>query len=194
MAKATAPVKNENEQKPDVKNETTAPVKNENNGVDNADENKLLEEESILGPEAGKLPAEKQPEAKNLPPNEKHNLIEYLSQFDYKNLKGDQFKKYVALVGDRSCKQIVDGKEMAIVGELKENDEYDFVLYKTKPIIQDRYVGVEGSPKDFVGLTIVDDTPQHTTRIPVKVALMHNAQIMNAHSRAGHGKYYLLKK
>lgn len=72
---------------------------------------------------------------------------------------------------------------------------FDFELYRCKPIIQERYPGLPNSPKDFVGL-IVDEKrmgPVITTRISFEHARNNNAQILNAHSLAGHGKYYLLK-
>jgi hypothetical protein len=59
--------------------------------------------------------------------------------------------------------------------------------------MQERFPGMENSPWDYVGLT-AEGKPLHTTRIPVKTALEFNRQILNAHSRAGHGKYYFLKK
>jgi len=116
-----------------------------------------------------------------------------LEEFNYENLTGDSFQKYVRLVGDHSVTEIVGGKEVPIRGELQENTRYDFVLMKARPIIQDRFPGMEKTPKDYVGL-IAEGKPIHTTRIPVKVALEYNRQILNAHSRAGHGKYYFLKK
>jgi len=116
-----------------------------------------------------------------------------LSVYNYDNLVGDAFQKYVRLVGDYSVTEIVGGKEVPIRGELQENTRYDFVLMKARPIIQDRFPGMENTPKDYVGL-IAEGKPIHTTRISVKTALEYNRQILNGHSRAGHGKYYFLKK
>lgn len=119
-----------------------------------------------------------------------------LSDFDYHNLTGDKFKKYVELAGDRSYR-VVDketGEETPIVGDLKENDIYTFVLHKVDVVMKPRFPGVKDTPMDFNGIKIKTDKPEHTTRIPVKTAHELNAQILNAHSRAGHGKYYLLKK
>jgi hypothetical protein len=59
--------------------------------------------------------------------------------------------------------------------------------------MQERFPGMKDSPWDYVGL-IAEGKTLHTTRIPLKTALEHNRQILNAHSRAGHGKYYFLKK
>lgn len=117
-----------------------------------------------------------------------------LSGIDYRNLRGEVFKKYVELVGDRSYKFLDDGEEKEVRGKLLENDHYVFELYKVKPIRRPRYVGVEGTPVDYVGLEITSDKPIHTTSISVKMALELNSQILNAHSIAGHGRYYLLKK
>lgn len=119
-----------------------------------------------------------------------------LAGIDYGNLKGEAFKKYVSLVGDRSF-TVVDeetGEEKQIVGQLRQDQELVFELYKAKPLRRTRYAGVKESPMDFVGIELVNNKPEHTTKIPVKVALEHNAQILNQHSIAGHGKYYLLKK
>ncbi len=117
-----------------------------------------------------------------------------LSEFNYKLLKGESFKKYVELVGDRSYTEIVEGEVIPVRGTLLENDQYDFEQYKVKPIRKMRYAGVEKSPMDYIGLELVNDTPIHVSRMTVKTALELNSQILNQHSIAGHGKYYLLKK
>lgn len=124
------------------------------------------------------------------------NPLAVLDSIDYKNLKGDNFKKYVELVGDRSYSTIDEetGKEIPVVGKLRQDQSFDFQQFRAKPVFKDRFPGMENTPKDFVGIEIVRDAPEHTTRIPVHVALEFNAQILNQHSRAGHGRYYLLKK
>jgi hypothetical protein len=123
------------------------------------------------------------------------DLASILAGIDYKNLKGETFKKYVQLVGDRSFVEINDeGKAVPVVGKLQQNDSFDFEQYRAKPIFKDRFPGMEGTPRDYVGIEIIRDKPEHTSRIPVSVALEFNAQILNQHSRAGHGRYYLLKK
>jgi hypothetical protein len=71
---------------------------------------------------------------------------------------------------------------------------YDFELYAVRPVRVERYPGLKDSPVDFVGLTLRNTTPEHKTRIPVKIAKEYNGQILNQHSIAGHGKYYLLAK
>jgi hypothetical protein len=116
-----------------------------------------------------------------------------LDGFTYEELTGQSFKDYVGLVGDHSAAEIVNGKVVPIRGSLEENKSYDFVLLKAKPVMQERFPGMENSPWDYVGLN-AEGKPLHTTRIPVKTALEFNRQILNAHSRAGHGKYYFLKK
>jgi len=137
--------------------------------------------------------ASKQPSAKIQKATDSPNDELDLSGYNYDNLVGDTFQKYVRLAGDHSVTEIVEGKEVHIRGELMENKRYDFVLVKARPIIQDRFPGMKDTPRDYVGL-IAEGKPIHTTRIPVKTALEYNRQIMNAHSRAGHGKYYFLKK
>lgn len=119
-----------------------------------------------------------------------------LKQFDYKKLTGKMFEKYVALVGDREFKVIDEetGLEKGVTGQLLQNDQYDFILVKAQPILKPRFAGVEGTPYDYVGIKVLADEPIHTSRMSVKTALEMNAQISNAHSRAGHGKYYLLKQ
>jgi hypothetical protein len=135
-----------------------------------------------------------QPEEIKAAPASKGKLD--LSKFDYKNLTGESFKEYVKLVGDRSYLEVdrEEGTEKPVIGMLKENDMYDFQLHKVDVIMKDRFPGIAGTPKDFNGIRVKSDQPEMVTRIPVKTALELNAQIMNAHSRAGHGKYYLLKK
>lgn len=119
-----------------------------------------------------------------------------LEKFDYKNLKGKSFKEYVELVGDRSYVTVDEetGKEIPVVGQLKQDAEYDFEQYRAKPVFKMRFAGVPNTPMDFNGIELVKDAPEHTTRISVGTALELNSQILNGHSRAGHGRYYLLAK
>jgi hypothetical protein len=116
-----------------------------------------------------------------------------LAQFNYDELTGDSFKEYVRLAGDHSAMEIVSGEEVPMRGSLQENQSFDFVLLKAKPVMQARFPGMKDTPFDYVGIR-AEGKPLHTTRIPVKTALEFNRQILNAHSRAGHGKYYFLKK
>lgn len=116
-----------------------------------------------------------------------------LEKFNYEELTGESFKDYVRLAGDHSAMEIIEGEDKPMRGSLQENKSYDFVLLKAKPVMVARFPGMKDTPYDYVGLR-AEGKPLHTTRIPVKTALEFNRQILNAHSRAGHGKYYFLKK
>jgi hypothetical protein len=117
-----------------------------------------------------------------------------LAGFNYEDLTGQSFKDYVGLVGDHSAMEVLNGEEVPIRGSLQENKSYDFVLMKAVPVMQARFPGMKDTPFDYVGIRVKENKAVHSTRIPVKTALEFNRQIMNAHSRAGHGKYYFLKK
>lgn len=122
-----------------------------------------------------------------------------LSGFKYKDehgeFTGDQFEKYVELVGDRSFVKLDRNRRpVPVNGQLKQGDMYDFQLFKVRPIRVERFPGMPDSPMDYIGIQIVNDQPLHTSRMPVSTVLEFNSQILNAHSVAGHGKYYLLKK
>jgi hypothetical protein len=124
-------------------------------------------------------------------PNSQLNL----SQFNYEGLTGESFKEYVSLVGDRSFIELNDeGRATPVTGKLMLQDKYDFVLLPAVPVMKVRYPGVKDSPIDYVGIKAKTLQPIHKTRIPVSAALEYNAQIINQHSRAGHGKYYFLAK
>lgn len=116
-----------------------------------------------------------------------------LNRFNYEELTGESFKDYVRMAGDHSAMEIVNGEEVPMRGSLLESQSYDFVLLKAKPVMVARFPGMKDTPYDYVGLR-AEGKALHTTRIPVKTALEFNRQILNAHSRAGHGKYYFLKK
>lgn len=120
-----------------------------------------------------------------------------LSGFDYKNLVGEDFKRYAGIVGDRCFTEFdadTGEEKRGITGTLKLEELHVFCLYRVDVVRKQRFPGMRNSPVDFKGVKVKNDTPVHTTKIPVKNALEHNAQIENAHSIAGHGKYYLLKK
>jgi hypothetical protein len=119
-----------------------------------------------------------------------------LSAFNYKELTGKKFKEYVELVGDRNYTEFdsESGEEKSVNGTLLLDDVYDFVQHRVDVVMKARFPGVKDTPYDFNGLRVKNDTPEHTTRISVRHALEFNLQILNAHSRAGHGKYYFLKK
>jgi hypothetical protein len=91
-------------------------------------------------------------------------------KFDYKNLTGENFKKYEAYVHG-----------------LPWHDMHDFLVYKVNPVITERYSGLKDTPKDMTGIDIINDRPIHQTRVDVKTALEMNAQVRNS------GRYYLLK-
>ena len=127
--------------------------------------------------------------------NESPNAKLDLSGFDYKSLKGESFKHYVQLVGDKNYQtKNENGRYTAVEGSLLLEENYDFQRFKAKPIRQERFEGMEGSPVDYVGIQILNDTPEHTTRITVGTALELNSQILNSHALANNGRYYLLKK
>lgn len=119
-----------------------------------------------------------------------------LEEFNYKDLTGSSFKKYVELTGDRSFVEVdkETGEEKGVVGSLELNKQYDFQLHKVEVVRKKRYVGVDGSPMDFNGLKVKNDKPETFSRMPLYVALDLNSQILNAHSIAGHGKYWFLRK
>jgi hypothetical protein len=154
----------------------------------------VLEQENISETDAEKILKKLYPDGANQPKQDDDAID--LSGFDYKNLVGANFKKYVELVGDRSYREFdaETGEEKPVVGRLKENDHYEFQLFKVDVVMKVRFPGIKDSPLDFIGLRTKTDRPEHTTKIPIRTAHELNAQILNAHSRAGHGKYYLLKK
>lgn len=130
------------------------------------------EVEEILG--AVEVPGPS-PSQKTIDPSKPNESLD-LSAFDYKRLGGEEFKKY-----------------QDFVDTLMLDNHYDFVLHKASPIVSERYPGIPNSPKDFTGITIKNDTPEHTTRITVRDAKNYNSQILNDHGRVN-GKFYLLKK
>lgn len=119
-----------------------------------------------------------------------------LEKFDYNNLTGPAFKEYVQLVGDR-CFVIFDsetGEEKSVTGKLQQNEVFDFQQFRAQPVFKARFPGMKDTPNDFNGIKLKNTTPEHTTRMSVATALEMNSQILNQHSVAGHGRYYLLKK
>jgi hypothetical protein len=104
-------------------------------------------------------------------------VVDNKPDFDYTKLSGKAFQEYIEHIDS-----------------LPLHDMCDFELYAVKPVRVERYPGLKDTPIDFVGLTLRNTTPEHKTRIPVKVAKEYNNQILNQHSIAGHGKYYLLAK
>lgn len=123
------------------------------------------------------------------------NVVD-VSMFDYKNLTGKSFKEYVSLAGDPSYSEFdaETGETKTIVPRLKANEMYDFGVYKVDVVMKDRFPGIKDTPRDFIGVKVKTDTPEMVTRIRLSQAHELNSQIMNAHGRAGFGKYYLLRK
>lgn len=120
-----------------------------------------------------------------------------LSGFDYKSLTGEDFKKYAAIVGDKSVVSfdMETGEEtIGINGVIPESEMKDFECYRIEVVRKIRFAGVKDSPKDFNGVRVKTDKPEYTTRISVSAAHELNRQVLNEHSIAGHGRYYLLKK
>jgi hypothetical protein len=145
----------------------------------------INDNETILDPE------QDQPTTMAASPNEELDL----DGFNYESLTGETFKEYVRLVGDRSyAEQNDEGKFVPVNGSLLQQSKYDFVLLPAVPVMRERFPGIENTPIDYVGIKAKSLTPIHKTRIPVSTALEYNAQIINQHSRAGHGKYYFLAK
>jgi hypothetical protein len=123
-------------------------------------------------------------------PNKNHNAQIDLKGFDYLNLKGEAWKKYLELVGD----YFDPDEKRHVTGSLQLYQLYDFKLYRAKPVIVERYPGIKDSPKDLVGIELVSEIHLNATRLELRHANDYNQQILNAHARAGHGKFYLLAK
>lgn len=119
-----------------------------------------------------------------------------LDQFDYNDLTGANFKKYVELVGDKvfTVFDAESGEVTPVAGKLQQNEVYDFQQFRAVPVFKPRFPGMKGTPNDFNGIKLKNTIPEHTTRMSVANALEMNSQILNQHSVAGHGRYYLLKK
>ncbi|MDP4264917.1 MAG: hypothetical protein Q8941_20480 [Bacteroidota bacterium] len=98
-----------------------------------------------------------------------------IKKFDFKNLTGDNWTAY-----------------LAFIDTLPWGRHFKFSLYAAVPIMKERYPGLKDTPIDMVGLTIKNDVPVNTSSIPIRIAKEYNAQILNEHSRAGNGRYYLL--
>lgn len=96
-----------------------------------------------------------------------------LSEFDYNNLNGESFKEYLKLIDS-----------------LPINKLFDFGFFKADAIIVERYPGLKDTPKDFVGIKLLEDRPLKETAISSKHAKDLNAEGMVRMNR----RYYLLKK
>jgi len=111
-----------------------------------------------------------------------------LSQFDYNDLTGESFKKYMCY-----CELLAPAR---FGNNVKE--QYIFELRRAVPVRKQRYAGMPNSPIDFVGVRLKDVEGENVALATTKTGfhIVHdlNAQITNAHSVAGHGKFYFLKK
>ncbi|MDB5280702.1 MAG: hypothetical protein JWR61_5657 [Ferruginibacter sp.] len=114
------------------------------------------------------------------------------NDFDYANLVGDEFKRYLAEL---------EALDPSLGFGPHSNDTFWFDKYMAKPVRKVRFEGMDGSPVDFIGIqlrSLGDKTryepPIVSTRISIKNARTLNEQIVNAHAIAGYGNYYLLKK
>lgn len=91
--------------------------------------------------------------------------------FNYKNLTGDEWKRY-----------------QDHVKALPLFDMLDFEQYKAEEVKEERYPGMPGSPWDVVGIRIINDTPINKTRINIQTANELNRQLANSK------RIYLLKR
>ncbi len=149
---------------------------------------------STTNPPLKKQPEEQQPQQQQEPePAPGAEGQPNVSKYDYRNLTGKSFKDYVTMVGDRNYGVFDEetGHVSAVVPKLKENQMYDFAEYAVDVVMKDRFPGMAGSPRDFNGVKIKGDVLK-VTRIPLYMAHEMNAQILNAHSLSGKGKYLLL--
>jgi hypothetical protein len=97
-----------------------------------------------------------------------------LDRFDYKKEEGfvgAQFKEYEAMIL-----------------KFPLTKQYDFEVYRVKPVRVERYPGLPQSPIDTIGIRIESDRPLMTTRVEARHALEMNRQLQNT------GRYFLLKK
>jgi hypothetical protein len=139
------------------------------------------------------------------------NAILDLDQFDYHNsdgfkgelkqIKSDDPKKNGAWIGEEFERYLDMLEELCPEAGIKEHSDSSFMfeLHRAEPIMKERYPGIPNSPYDFVGIRLKVTQPSgtsvvHQTKIPIRHARNLNSQILNAHSRSGHGTYYLLKK
>jgi hypothetical protein len=106
-----------------------------------------------------------------------------LSQFDYKNLKGDSFKEYAKFVS-----------------KIPNNQQFVFDVFTVDAIKQQRYKGMSGSPVDIIGVQIKNDTPIHSTKIALKHANTLNGIVIDEDGNVVSAQFentkriYLLKK
>jgi hypothetical protein len=121
---------------------------------------------------AEKKTEEKLPEVPKLPND---NLD--LSGFDYDNLTGESFKKYLELVNS-----------------LPGHENRDFVQYMASGVFKTILNDNADKEVVLIGIKINNIKPVNFTRVPVNVARNLNAQIMDRNNPASNSRYYLLKK
>lgn len=138
--------------------------------------------------------AEITPAAGSVNPNAA--IADKLAAFDYNRMTGEAFKKYALFVQT-----------------LPIEKAFDFEVYAVEVVKNVRYKGIKDSPVDTVGFKIKNMRPIHTTRIPVKHALVTNGRVEPFRDTEGNaeetgfevtgcqldhngsnGRYYLLKK
>ncbi len=112
-----------------------------------------------------------------------------LKGFDYKDLTGEPFKKYEALLEELS----------PVLGHAEHTDSlFDFELHRVEPVFKEVYPGLPKTPiyLDGVKLKSVSGNASlvHKTRITIKAAREMNNQIHNRDHSMTHGKYYFLKQ
>jgi hypothetical protein len=121
-------------------------------------------------------------------PANPNSIIE--NDFNYNNLTGEEFKRYETILEKLCPVQGIEEHTFKL---------FDFELYHAKPLFKQRFEGMDGSPVDFIGIKLKTvginfEPPISPTRISIHSVRTLNEQIKNTHSRAGYGKYYLLKK
>lgn len=100
-----------------------------------------------------------------------------LSAFDYDNLKGESFAKYETMI--KSANGFKDR---------------DFTQYMASGIFETKFDANLNKVEVLVGIRINNIKPVNHTRIPVRMAIDLNRQIMNKDNPATNSRYYLLKK
>lgn len=124
------------------------------------------------------------------------DLLASVMKIDYEpQITGKDFRDYAEIVGDQNAAFIdhETGTVNNTPGKMLKNQKYFFDLYRVEPLFKERFPGVKGTPKDFIGLRIKDKTPVFTSKITVADAILQNAQIVTDHGRTN-GKYYLISK
>lgn len=97
--------------------------------------------------------------------------------YDYNNLTGESFEKY-----------------MAMFSKLDGHKNRDFVQYMASGKFELQHDKNLNKVEVLVGITMNKVEPVNTTRIPVSMARDLNAQIYNRDNPPSNSRYYLLKK